>query len=132
MRSHRVALLAFDGIASFELGVATEAFALPRPELDVSRWYSLALCAQRPGPSRAVGGFTIGVPHGLRTLAAADTIVAPGTADVHRDPPQPVLRALRQAHARGARILSICSDAVVVSPATYRRRFTAPGPDERR
>jgi AraC family transcriptional regulator, transcriptional activator FtrA len=117
MRSHRVALLAFDGMAPFELGVAAEVFALPRPELDVSWWYSFAICAQRPGPLRAIGGFTIGVPHGLRTLAAADTIVLPGTADVRGDPPQPVLSALRQAHARGARILSICSGAFVLAAA---------------
>lgn len=117
MRSHRVALLAYDGMAPFELGVAAEVFALPRPELDVSWWYSFALCAQRPGPLRAVGGFTIGVPHGLRTLATADTIVLPGTADVRSDPPQPVLGALRQAHARGARILSICSGTFVLAAA---------------
>ena len=32
---HRVAVHAFDGLPSFELGVAVEVFALPRPELDV-------------------------------------------------------------------------------------------------
>ena len=125
MRSHRVALLAYDGMAPFELGVAAEVFALPRPELEVSWWYSFALCAQRPGPLRAVGGFTIGVPHGLRILATADTIILPGTADVHSDPPQPVLRALRQAHARGARILSICSGAFVLAAAGLLDGLTA-------
>jgi AraC family transcriptional activator FtrA len=117
MRSHRVSLLGFDGMAPFELGVAAEVFALPRPELDVDWWYRFALCAERPGPLRAVGGFTIGAPYGLRALATADTIVLPGTADVHGDPSERVLTALRDAHTRGARILSICSGAFVLAAA---------------
>ena len=38
MRAHRVACLAFEGLAPFELGVAAEVFALARPELDVDHW----------------------------------------------------------------------------------------------
>jgi AraC family transcriptional activator FtrA len=98
-----------------ELGVVAEVFALPRPELEVDWWYSFALCAERVGPMAAVGGFTIEAPHGLRTLAAADTIVIPGTADVHGDPTDAVLATLRRAHARGARLVSICSGAFVLA-----------------
>src|ERR687890_273246 len=64
-RDHRVACLAFDGLAPFELGVAAEVFALARPELGVERWYEFALSAPEPGPLRVVGGFTVGAPHGL-------------------------------------------------------------------
>ena len=42
---HRVAALAYDGLAAFELGVAVEAFAVRRPELDVDWWYDFAVCA---------------------------------------------------------------------------------------
>jgi AraC family transcriptional activator FtrA len=115
MRAHRVVVLGFDGMAPFELGVVAEVFALPRPELDVDWWYSFSLCAERPGRLRALGGFTIEVPHGLRALARADTIVMPGSADVHGDPPSEVLDALRRAHARGARLVSICSGAFVLA-----------------
>jgi AraC family transcriptional activator FtrA len=115
MTSHQVALLGFDGMAPFELGVAVEVFALPRPELPVDWWYSFSLCAPEPGTLRVVGGFTIEAPHGLDALARADTIVLPGTADVHADPPEPVLAAVRAAHARGARVLSICSGAFVLA-----------------
>jgi AraC family transcriptional activator FtrA len=115
MGSHRVAVLGFDGMAPFELGVAAEVFALPRPELQVGWWYSFALCAERPGPLTVVGGFTVDAPFGLRTLARADTIVIPGTADVHRDPSGEVLATLRRAHARGGRLLSICSGAFVLA-----------------
>jgi AraC family transcriptional activator FtrA len=38
-------------------------------------------------------------------------------ADVHGDVPQPVLDALRSAHARGARLVSICSGAFALAAA---------------
>jgi AraC family transcriptional activator FtrA len=116
-RLHRVACLAFDGLAPFELGVAAEVFALPRPELEVDWWYSFAVCAERPGQLAAVGGFELIAPYGLDELAAADTVLVPGVADVHADPAPAVLDALRTAHARGARIVSICSGAFALAAA---------------
>ena len=113
--SHLVVVLGYEGMSPFELGVATEVFALPRPELEVDWWYAFALCAERPGPLGAVGGLRIEVPHGLEALARADTIIVPGSADVHADPPLAVLDALRAAHARGARLVSICSGAFVLA-----------------
>jgi AraC family transcriptional activator FtrA len=115
MDAHRVVVLGFDGMAPFELGVAAEVFALPRPELDVDWWYTFALCAETAGPLRAVGGFTIEAPYGLRALARADTIIVPGTPDVHGDPSDAVVRALRRAYARGARLVSICSGTFVLA-----------------
>lgn len=115
MRQHRLSVLGFDGMAPFELGVVAEVFALPRPELDVEWWYSFALCAERPGPLSAVGGFTLEAPYGLRTLARSDTIVIPGTADVRRDPSTAVLSTLQRAHERGVRLVSICSGAFVLA-----------------
>jgi transcriptional regulator GlxA family with amidase domain len=114
---HRVAVYAFDRLPSFELGVAAEVFGLERPELDVPWWYELAVFAERPGPVRAVGGFQVDVPHGLEALATAQTILLPGTPDVHGEPPAAVLDALRAAHARGARLVSICSGAFVLAAA---------------
>jgi AraC family transcriptional activator FtrA len=115
MPAHHVVALGFDGMAPFELGVVTEVFALPRPELDARWWYSFTLCGERPGRLSAVGGFSLEVTHGLEALAIADTIVLPGTADVHSDPSREVLGALLGAHARGARLVSICSGAFVLA-----------------
>jgi len=112
---HRVAVHAFDGLPSFELGVAVEVFALPRPELEVAWWYDFALFGDRPGRVGAVGGFAVDVPHGLEALERADTVLLPGTPDVHGDPDPALLDALRAAHARGARLVSICSGAFVLA-----------------
>ncbi len=77
-RPHRVAVLAYDGMAPFEFGVVVEVFGLPRPELDLPRWYSLDVCSETPGrPMRAVGGFTMIAEHGLDVLAQADTVIIP-------------------------------------------------------
>ena len=115
--THRVACLAFPGLAPFELGVAAEVFALARPELEVAWWYEFGLVAERPGPLPVVGGFDVVVPDGLEALERADTVVVPGVPDVHRDPPEAVLEALRAAHARGARLMSICSGAFALAAA---------------
>ena len=61
--SHRVTVLAHSGLAPFELGVAAEVFALPRPELEVDRWYSFSVCAEQPlVPGQA--GVKVGDGHG--------------------------------------------------------------------
>ncbi|QFY11725.1 helix-turn-helix domain-containing protein [Nonomuraea phyllanthi] len=115
-RPHRVAVLAFDGMAPFELGCVVEFFGLPRPELDVP-WYSLAVCAETMEPLRVVGGFTMRAAYGLDVLAEADTVIVPGVADVRGDVSGPLVTALRHAHARGARMVSICSGAFALAAA---------------
>jgi AraC family transcriptional regulator, transcriptional activator FtrA len=112
---HKVAVHAYEGIATFELGVVSEVFALPRPELDVERWYEFALFSETPGRLGAVGGFGLDVPHGLEALDDAETVILLGTPDPRSDPPGDLLDGLRAAHARGARLVSICSGAFVLA-----------------
>ncbi|RVX43490.1 AraC family transcriptional activator FtrA [Nonomuraea polychroma] len=112
---HRVAVLAFDGMAPFELGCVVELFGLPRPELDVP-WYDLTVCAETLEPLRVVGGFTMRAEHGLDVLASADTVIVPG-ADVHAPVSGELVAALRLAHSRGARMVSICSGAFALAAA---------------
>jgi transcriptional regulator GlxA family with amidase domain len=113
--SHRVTVLAYEGLAPFELGVAAEVFALPRPELEVDWWYEFSVCAERPGVLPAVGGFGMAIEHGLEELARADTVVLPGTPDVHGDPSTALVDALLTAHRRGTRLVSICSGAFLLA-----------------
>ncbi|MEU9128022.1 helix-turn-helix domain-containing protein [Kitasatospora sp. NPDC048540] len=119
---HTVAVYAFHGMAPFELGVVVEVFALARPEVTgllAAPWYDVRVCADRPGTALdAVGGFTLTAPHGLDELAAADTVIVPGVANPFGGEPSPgLVTALRTAHERGARIVSICSGAFALAAA---------------
>ena len=106
-RRHRVAVLAYDGLCTFEFGIAVELFGLPRPELD--NWYAFEVCGLESGALRATGGMSI-VPHrNLKGLLKADTIIIPGWRNPDEPPPQRLVRTLLAAHQRGARLISICS-----------------------
>ncbi|WP_199191780.1 helix-turn-helix domain-containing protein [Amycolatopsis sp. CA-126428] len=104
---HAVALAATDGMLSFELTIATEVFG------DDPR-YRFAVCG--PAPVR-VGRFLLEPDHGLDRLARADTVLVPGWADVDADPPAGLVDAVRAAHARGARVASLCTGAFVLAAA---------------
>src|SRR5215831_3655617 len=110
---HRdVAVLAYGGTATFELGIVVELFGLPRPEF--SEWYRFKVCALETGPLTATGGLTITCHHGIDALSRAGTIVIPGWR-TQEQPPERLLRILRRAHRRGARLVSICSGAYVLA-----------------
>lgn len=93
-----------------------EVFALPRPEFG-DDWYRFSTCVVDPGPLRAMGGLRVHADGGLERLARAGTIVIPGWKGVDVAPPPALLRALRRAHARGARLVSICSGVFVLAAA---------------
>src|SRR4051812_46468910 len=110
---HRVAVVACDGVVPFDLSVPCEVFGRARLS-DESAPYRVRVC----GVTRAVdaGAFVMRTRHGLRELARADTIVVPGVVELR--PPAPALvRALRAAAARGARIASICTGAFTLAAA---------------
>ena len=65
---HQVTVVAYEGLSPFELGVAAEVFALPRPELEVDWWYEFSVCAERPGVLPAMGGFGLAVDRGFEDL----------------------------------------------------------------
>ncbi|WP_045742320.1 transcriptional regulator FtrA [Actinoplanes rectilineatus] len=115
-RGHAVAVLAYDGMSVFETGIVTEIFGLPRPEFDVP-WYELTICAERPGPIRLVGGATLHTTHGLEVFQQAETLIVPGVPDVEAATSPALASTLRRAHARGARIMSICSGAFALAGA---------------
>lgn len=110
-----VALLAYDGLCTFEFGIMVELFGLPRPEFD--RWYRLCVSGLEPGPLRASGGLLVEAPYTLRMLDRAGTIVIPGWRGMEAPVPDVLCRKLRRANEDGARILSVCSGAVVLAAA---------------
>ncbi|KAB8166289.1 helix-turn-helix domain-containing protein [Streptomyces sp. 3MP-14] len=112
-RGTTVAVAATDGMLSFELTLACEVFGDDAAELP-EPWYRLAVCG--PGAVR-LGRFLVEPEHGFDRLAEADTLIVPGWADVAREPPGALVAAVRAAHARGARVASLCTGAFVLAAA---------------
>lgn len=113
---HRVVALAYDGLCTFEFGVAVEIFGLPRPDMG-ERWYRFAVAAVDEGELRATGGIRLMTDGGMSLLSEADTIVVPGWRSIDSSVPPDLCQALVAAHARGCRIISICSGVFVLAAA---------------
>lgn len=108
-----VVALIYEGLCIFEFACATEVFGLKRPEAGQD-WYRFATASVN---GHAVTTSFHGRMHadgGLKRLSHAGTIVIPGWP-VDEDVPLELVRTLRRAHARGARLLSICSGAFVIA-----------------
>ncbi|MEP6817122.1 MAG: helix-turn-helix domain-containing protein [Marmoricola sp.] len=114
---HRVAIPVTDRMPMFELAVPCEVFGREREDLPVKWWYGVRLCAAQRGPVRTAEGLRLDTSYGLDDVVTADTVIVPACADVQDDAPPELLEALRQAHARGARIASICTGAFTLAAA---------------
>jgi AraC family transcriptional activator FtrA len=112
----QVTVLLYEGMSAFEVGIVTEVFGLPRPEFDLD-WYDLTICAETTDPVPLIGRATMQTPYGLDVFAAGQTVIVPGVSDVHADPSPGLVAALRRAHRRGARLVSICSGAFALAGA---------------
>lgn len=109
-----VVVLAYDGLCTFEFGVAVEIFGLPRPEMGEA-WYRFAVAAVDGGELRATGGIRILADGDLSLLNAADLIIVPGWRGTDQAVPAPLCEALRQASISGCQLLSICSGVFVLA-----------------
>jgi AraC family transcriptional activator FtrA len=109
-----VVALTYDGLCTFEFGVAVEIFGLDRPEMG-DDWYTFRVAAADAGPMRAMGGIRVSVDGGLSLLERAGTIIVPGWRGAEQPVPAPLVRALRRAHAKGTRLLSFCSGVFVLA-----------------
>ncbi|HEU0239449.1 MAG TPA: helix-turn-helix domain-containing protein [Micromonosporaceae bacterium] len=116
----RVAVLAFPDVAMFELGVLCEVFGTDRTA-DGFPGYDFKLCTTDGRPIRTRSGFSIAPHADLAALADADLVAVPAFAsagDPGCTPTNPaVLDALRDAHDRGAYVLSVCSGAFALGEA---------------
>ncbi|MGW6281503.1 GlxA family transcriptional regulator [Kribbella sp. NPDC055071] len=123
---HRVAILVIDRSAVLDVAIPAQVFGTARAlekepgELWGPRLYDVIVCGQGGGgPVRGPGGlelFDISTPYGLDDARTADTIVVPG-GDEASDPPAEVVDLLRDAHARGVRIASICGGSLTLAEA---------------
>jgi len=111
-----VAAVVGDRVATFELGIACQAFGLDRRD-DGLPAYDFAVCGRRPGPVLSTSGFAIEVTAGLDRVAAADLVVVPAWPDLDAPVDAEIADALRAAQARGAALLSVCSGAFPLAAA---------------
>jgi len=112
-RNPLVVALVYDGLCAFEFSCAAEVFGLARPELGPD-WYRFETCSMTRSV-RSQYGMRMNSANGLERLHAAGTIVIPGWEGIDIPVPQAILDALRGAHARRARLLSICSGSFVLA-----------------
>lgn len=110
---HRVAAVVHAPQSTFELACAAEVFGIERRGLP-SR-YSFDVCAEQPGPVATRAGYDMLVTEGLDALDGADTVTVPGWLPTDEPPSPAVVRALRRAHERGARVITICSGAFALA-----------------
>jgi AraC family transcriptional activator FtrA len=117
-RPHRVAVIVDEGTNPFEVGVATELFGLPRPELGRSEpLYEVTLCTPTPEVRMNHGFFTLTEVPGLDAVDDADTLVVPGRPDNVVPRGAAVREAIRRTHARGARVISLCTGSFALAEA---------------
>ncbi|MEU2603447.1 GlxA family transcriptional regulator [Streptomyces albus] len=104
---HHVVALVRPVQSTFELGCAAEVFGTVRE--GVPQHYTFEVCTQTPGPVPTTAGYAMSVERDLSALDSADTVLIPGWTPVEAPLPGPVHSALLRAHARGARLVTICS-----------------------
>lgn len=109
---HRVAVVAYDGVVPFDLSTPCEIFERSSTA-DGLPAYEVRVC----GVTREVRSshFKMTTGFGLKELTRADTIVLPGVDDLSRPVSPALIKAVRAAAARGARIVSICTGAFVLA-----------------
>jgi transcriptional regulator GlxA family with amidase domain len=111
-----VAVLAYEGVSMFELGVTAEIFGCDHSAEGLPR-YDYAVTAAEPGVIRTDAGVPIVVEAGLDRFSAADLGIAVCWDQPDVLPPEPVLEALRTLAGRGGRVLSHCTGAFVLAAA---------------
>lgn len=116
MTGERIVVVVFDGAS---MGVMSFAFGV----FDVALQYGLLpdlevrLVSGTPGATLKGGALSCDVPYDLDAIRRADLVIVPTWLDAELTPPEPLLEALRAAHARGARVAGLCTGAFVLAAA---------------
>jgi len=109
-------VVVFDGMS---MGIMSFAFGV----FDMAKHYGvlpdldLQVVAGEPATAVTGGGLSCYVPYDLDAIQAASLIIIPNWRDPAEPPPEPLLEALRDAHAKGSRVAGLCSGAFVLAAA---------------
>lgn len=110
----KVVLLAIPGVAPFEFGVVCEVFGVDRSDTGGPA-FEFSIVTADPGPVRTSLGYDMHILDDLSLAADADLLAVPAHEIDHVDPR--FLQAIRDAEARGAWVLSVCSGAFTLAQA---------------
>ncbi len=114
--AHGVAIVIYDGVTAFELGVACDIFGSEWAAMFGVPWYRSFVCGITPGPVTTDSGFQILPAHGLERIRSARTVIVLPTVSFKQVPAE-MLDVLLQAHDRGSRIVSLCTGAFALADA---------------
>ncbi len=115
VKRHRVVSVLVSDMSAFEPAVADEVFGADWSDVAGVPWYSFTHCGL--GPTVRIGNFDVQVDRGLEAISRADTVLVPGWCGVNRGAGDELIRALRRAAARGARVVSFCTGAFALAEA---------------
>lgn len=108
----KVAILAFDQIATFELACAIEIFALPRPEYN--NWYQTDVVCFEKSPLQATGNIGISAKT-IHTLDSYQTLVIPSWNTHSNHVRLDLAEKVNAFSEKGGRIISFCSGAFLLA-----------------
>jgi transcriptional regulator GlxA family with amidase domain len=126
---HRVAVLALNQVVGLDLGTPAQVLGAAQGASG-GNLYEVSTCTPGGLPVVAKGGYRVLPDHDLSLTGTADTVIVPGvmagSPACQGRVDRAVVDALRAAHARGARVMSICTGAFVLAAAGLldRRRAT--------
>lgn len=103
-------MLVLPGVLPLDLGIPAQAYG-------TDPHYQVTVCADLSAGPVHSGGFTVATPAGLEALRDTDTVVVPGYQAPDAPVPAAALQAIRAAHARGTRLVSICTGAFALAAA---------------
>lgn len=107
----KVAILAHQHIALFELGCATELFGLARPEFE--EWYHAEVVSFEEGPFQAISGVELST-RCISDLNDFDILVIPSWPVNHQVASKNLSTAIIDFHRQKRRILSFCSGSFLL------------------
>lgn len=108
----RVVVVVDHGVSTFEFAIPCEVFGMDRSDAGLD--FDFRVAAARPGPIRTTTGFAILADHDLGAMAAAELIVIPAFGLGYEPSPE-LAEGLRDAVARGAMVMSLCSGAFALA-----------------
>jgi len=115
-QAHQIVMLVSDNSNPFEVACAMEVFnggIAP----DAAALYRVRLCSPGRRARMREDLFTMVTADSLAAVEEADTVVVPNRPDVSAPHRPAVLAAIRRAHARGARLVGLCTGAFTLAEA---------------